>query len=138
MGVGNELSQWILKVNGRVVSWRSARPLRTDELYNDNEEKKRKVFEKLFEILWGSYLNFPTNSTKTKEQEFKEYLDVDEEARVIPDVEDVVDNNGKRLIQQPAYDKLIHAEIAFQLKHNNVAGKVKGRTLGPEGRTYGI
>ena len=48
------------------------------------------------------------NSTKTEEQKFEEYADVDEEARVIPDVEDVVYNTGKRLNQQPAYDKLIH------------------------------
>ena len=65
-------------------------------------------------------------------------MDADEEARVIPDVEDVVDNTGKRLNQQPVYDKIIHAEIAFQLEENNVAGKVKGRTLGPDGRTSGI
>ena len=78
------------------------------------------------------------NSTKTEEQEFEEYQDADEEARVIPDVEDVVDNTGKRLNQQPAYDKLIHAEIVFQLEENNVAGKVQGRTLGPDERTASI
>ena len=78
------------------------------------------------------------NSTKIKEQKFEEYSDADEEAWVIPDVEDVVDNTGKRLNQQPAYDKLIHVEIAFQIEYNNVAGKDKGRTLGPDGRTDGI
>ena len=57
-------------------------------------------------------------------------MDADEEARVIPYVEDVVDNTGKRLNQQPAHDNLIHTEIAFQLEDNNVAGKVKGRTDG--------
>ena len=78
------------------------------------------------------------NSTKTTEQEFEEYSDADEESRVVSDVEDVFDNTGKRLNQQPAYDKLIHAEIAFQLEENIVAGKVKGRTLVPDGWTYGI
>ena len=39
------------------------------------------------------------------------------------------------LNQQPAYDNLIHAEIAFQLEENNVSGKVKGMKLGPDGRT---
>ena len=66
------------------------------------------------------------NSTNTEEQEFEEYSYADEEARVIPDVEDVVDNTGKRLKQQPAYNKLIHAEISFHLEDNNVSGKVKG------------
>ena len=68
MGVGNEMAQWILKGNGRVVSQYSARPLRTDEIYNDNEEKKRKLFDELIELLWGSSLNFPVNSTNTEEQ----------------------------------------------------------------------
>ena len=67
-GVGNEMAQWILKVNGRVISRRSALRLRTDEIYNNNEEKKRKVFDKLIELRWGSSLNFPMNSTKTEEK----------------------------------------------------------------------
>ena len=65
-------------------------------------------------------------------------MEADEESWVIPDVEDVVDNAVKRLNQQPAYDKLIHAEISFQIEEINVAGKVKGRTLGPDGRTDAI
>ena len=68
VGVGNEMAQWILKVNGRVVSRRSARPICTDDIYNINEEKKRKVFDELIELCWGSSLNFPMNSTKTEEQ----------------------------------------------------------------------
>ena len=138
MRVGNKMAQLILKGNERVVSRRSARPLRTDEIYNNNEEKKRKVFDELIELRWGSSLNFPMNSTKTKEQEFEEYSDADEEARVIPDVEDVVDNTGKRLNQQPAHNKLIHAEIAFHLEETNVDGKVKGGTWLPDGGTDGI
>ena len=65
-------------------------------------------------------------------------MDTEEEAQVIPDDEDIVDITGKRLNQQPAYDKLIHAEISFQIEENNVAGKVNGRTLGPDGRSAGI
>ena len=123
------------KVKGRTDT---ARPLCTDEIYNNNEEKRRKVFDELIELRWGSSLNFLMNATKTKDQEFEEYSDADEEAWVIPGVEDVFDNTVKRIIQQPAYDKLIHAEIAFQLEENNVPVKVKGRKLGPDGRTAGI
>ena len=83
VGVGNEMAQWILKGNGKVVSGRSTRPLCTDEIYNDNEEKKQKVFDELFELRRGSSLNFPMNSTKTKEQGFEEYSDADKEAQVI-------------------------------------------------------
>ena len=52
VGVRNEMAQWILKVNVRVVSQRSTRPLCTDEIYNNNEEKKRKVFDELIELRW--------------------------------------------------------------------------------------
>ena len=72
MGIGNKMAQWILKVNGRVVSRSSACPLRTDEIYNYNEEKKRKVFDELIELCWVSSLNFPINFTKTEDQEFEE------------------------------------------------------------------
>ena len=65
-------------------------------------------------------------------------MDADEEARVIPDVEDVVDNTGKRLNQQPAHNKLIHAEIAFHIEETNVDGKVKGGAWLPDGGTDGI
>ena len=71
LGVGNKMAQWIIKVNGRVVSRRSDRPLRNDEIYNNKEEKKWKVFDKLIELRWGSSLNFPMNFTKNKEQEFE-------------------------------------------------------------------
>ena len=50
MGVGNEIAQWILKENGRVVSQHSACPSCTDEIYNKNEKKKRKVFDELIEL----------------------------------------------------------------------------------------
>ena len=72
VGVGNKMAHRILKGNGRFVSRRSSRQLRTNEIYNNNKEKKRKVFDELIELRWGSSLNFPMNSTKTKEQEFEE------------------------------------------------------------------
>ena len=53
VGVGNKMAQWILKGNVRVASRRSDRPLLTDEIYNNNEEKKRKVFDELIELRWG-------------------------------------------------------------------------------------
>ena len=46
-GAGNEMSQWILKVNGRVVPRRSLRPLKVDEIHSPVEIKKREVFDEL-------------------------------------------------------------------------------------------
>jgi hypothetical protein len=41
------------------------------------------------------------------------------------------------LNQLPAYDKIIHSEIALQLGENMSTGKVTQRALGPDGRTVG-
>ena len=40
---GNEMAQWILNANGRVVPRRSLRPLKVDELHNPVEIKRREV-----------------------------------------------------------------------------------------------
>ena len=46
-GEGNEMSQWVLKCNGRVVPRRTVRPLTTAELHSESEKKKRKIFDAL-------------------------------------------------------------------------------------------
>ena len=53
-GSGNEMAQWILKANGRVVPRRSLRPLKVDELHNSVELKKREVFYELIQRTLGS------------------------------------------------------------------------------------
>ena len=51
-GAGNEMAQWILKANGRVVPRRSLRPLKVDELHSPVEIKKREVFDELIKRRW--------------------------------------------------------------------------------------
>ena len=53
-GAGNEMAQWILKANGRVVPRRYLRPLKVDELHSPVEIKKREVFDELIQRRWGS------------------------------------------------------------------------------------
>ena len=48
-GTGNEMAQWVLKENGRVVPRRTLRPLHVDELQNPTETKKREAFDVLIE-----------------------------------------------------------------------------------------
>ena len=43
------------------------------------------------------------------------YEDDEEEARIVPKIEDAVDANGKLINQQPAYDTIINAEVRLQL-----------------------
>ena len=79
-------------------------------------------------------INEKPSDSNENENEFDEYHDDDEEPRTIPDVEDDIDFSGRLLNQQPAYDKLINAEIQLQLENHITTGKVKRRALGPDGR----
>ena len=71
-GAGNEMAQWILKANGRVVPRRSLRPLKVDELHSPVELKKRDVFDELIQRRWAS----PMTPSNTQQQNvFKKYED---------------------------------------------------------------
>ena len=50
---GNEMAQWVLKANGRVVPCRSLRPLTIAELHSPVEHKKCDVFDALIGGEWG-------------------------------------------------------------------------------------
>jgi hypothetical protein len=48
-----------------------------------------------------------------------------------------VDATGTLLDQQPAYNKIINAEVQLHHQDHITTGKVKRRVLGPDGRTAG-
>eukprot|EP00957_Ditylum_brightwellii_P135191 10307635-Ditylum_brightwellii.AAC.1 len=52
-------------------------------------------------------------------------------------MEETVDANGTLIDQQPAYDKIINAEVQLHHQDHIATGKVKRRALGPDGRTAG-
>lgn len=140
-GEGNEMAQWVLKANGKVVPRRTTRPLNTAEIHSPMEAKKRKVFDALIEGKWGTAIT-PSNPTKEintegDSKEWEPFQDEDEEPHIIPDNEDVVDANGRLINQQPAYDKLLHSEVMLQHGESMKRAKVARRALGPDGRTSG-
>jgi hypothetical protein len=92
----------------------------------------------LIERRWGTSINPPKYDPGDNEHDkYKEYEDDDEVARTISDIEDSVDVNRLLLNQLPAYDKIMHSEVALQLSENMSTGKVTQRALGPDGRTAG-
>jgi len=107
-GAGNEMAQWILKANVNVVPRRSSRPLKVDEVHSTTEIKKRAIFNGLIERRWGTSINPPkqTDAGNLDDNEFEEYED--EPKRIVSDLEETVDANGKLLNQQLAYDKILH------------------------------
>ena len=138
-GEGNEMCQWVLKANGKVMLRRTVQPLQTAEIHSPVQIKLRHDFDALIERRHGSAINPPKPIVDIKEN--LEGVDVtegiEEEEGAIPDVEDIVDSTGKLLDQQPDYDKLINAEILLQLDDKMVMGKVKGRSLGDDGKVVG-
>ena len=139
---GNEMAQWVLKSNGKVLPRRSLRPLNPDEIHSDVEAAKRKLFDELIERRWGTSINPPNPissdvSKDTDDNEWEEAYDNDEDARVIPDVEDTVDSTGRLINQQPLYDRLINAEVQLQLGDQMSHGVVRRRSIGPDGRSHG-
>ena len=52
-GAGNEMAQWILKVNGLVVPCHSVRPLHPGELTSPSEQSKCQSFDTLIERRFG-------------------------------------------------------------------------------------
>ncbi len=135
-GEGNDMAQWILKANGNVVPRRSLRHLTVAEIHSPVVSKQQKIYDTLIERRWGTSMSAPPK--ESKDNTFEEYEDDDEEPRIIPEVEDTVDSNGRLLEQQPMYDKLINAEVALQLGDEMCSGKVVRRSLGPDGGTAGM
>lgn len=139
-GEGNEMSQWILKSNGQVVPRRSHRPLQIDELHSEVEQKKRELFDQLIERRWGTSINGPKSKSSDTDgdgSDFEEYSDDHESPRRIPDIEDTVDASGMHLNQQPAYDRLLNAEVSLQLGEEQAIGKVARRSTNVDGDVVG-
>jgi hypothetical protein len=137
-GEGNEMAQWILKANGNVVPCRSSRPLKPEEVHSEQEQAKRKVFDDLIERRWGSSINPPmaTEPEFDPRDDFEEYEDDNELARVVPGIEDTVNAHGKLLNQHPAYDQIINAEVSLQLGDDMVTGTVT-QVIGPDRAAIG-
>ena len=126
-----------LKANGEVVPRRTHRALRPDEIHNPVEEKKRETFTALIEKQWGKSMEVSKVKDQHDDSSWGEYIDEYEKPVVIPDNEDIVDNQGRLLNQQPAYDRLINAEVQMQLEDDIQAGKVIQRAVDPEGHLIG-
>ena len=126
-----------IKANGKVVPRRSCRPLRVDEIHSTVEKKKREVCDALIERRWGTAINPPKDSSSFEDSKWEEYEDSDESPRQIPDVEDTVDANVRLMCQQPAYDRIINAEVLLQHGEKVQTGRAIQRSIGAEGTVLG-
>jgi hypothetical protein len=137
-GEGNEMCQWVLKGNGKVVPRRSVRPHNPAEIHSEVEIKKRKVFDELIERKHETSINLP-KPIKSK-SDTKKPNDANGDADTEPageftDIEDILDSTGKVLNQQPMWNKMINAEIILQQGDKFQVGKVKRRSIDDNGKT---
>ena len=116
----------------------SVQPLKTEEVYSPSEIKRRQLLDKLIESKVGSSINPPKEERASDDDKiFENYEDDQEEEIYVPEIEDAVDTNGKLIDQQPAYDKLINAEVMMQQGEDLVPCTVRQRTVEPYGKTMG-
>jgi hypothetical protein len=134
-GEGNEMSQWILKANGRVIPRRTLRPLTAIEIRSENEMTKRSWFDRVVHSKFGSPFEPPTPITDY--DVLDEYEDADEMARVLPEFSDPVDAVGRPIDQQPAYDTILNTELMLPNGDSYKPAKVVRRTIGSDGTTHG-
>ena len=143
-GEGNEMAQWVLKANGKVVPQRSLQPLTIAEQHSVVENKKRNVFDALIERRMGTSINpHPTPEDRdptTEDPTNENNLDDDDEMDgpvESPNHEDILDSMGRILEQQLAFDKIINAEVMIQNGDEMVMGMVTRRSLDADGRMTG-
>ena len=65
----------------------------------------------MIERIWGKATNPPKLPVKEFDDEWGEFENDDEQERSIPNIEDTVDDHGRLLNQQSAYENLIHNEV---------------------------
>ena len=105
------------------------------------ENKKRDVFDTLIERRMGTSINPPptTEDQDPTTEEFTNQNDLDEmdEPVELLDREDILGYTGRILEQQPAFDKIINAEVMIQNRDEMAMGKVARQSLDAHGRTTG-
>ena len=108
------------------------------------ENKKRNVFDALIERRMGTSINPPPTpedrDPTTEDPTNENNLDDDDEMDGLvesPDHEDILDSTGRILEQQPAFDKIINAEVMIQNGDEMTMGKVTRRSLDVDGRMTG-
>ena len=108
------------------------------------EHKKRDVFDALIKRRMGTSINPPPTHEErdpaTEDPTNENNLNDDDEMDgpvESPNHEDILDSMGRILEQQPAFNKIINAEVMIQNGDEMAMGKVTRRSLEDDGRMTG-
>ena len=138
MNYGNEMAQWCLKANGKIVPRRSAVPLNTSQLNNNEEILKRNVFTNFIRKRYGDSINFPPLPIKTEDLDFFPYEDGGEKntPRLIPDTEAVY-STGLPVLQQPVTYRILNNKVYLSQGGSMQVAKAAQRVLDEDGKLVG-
>ena len=132
---GNEMAQSILTHKGTVVTRRTMRKLRWDEIQSPIEKKKRDNFDSIIKEKLGDSSALATK--KKSPQNYIPYGDDSSEHDILPNDDDPVDSNGVAAFERPMTDTLINAEITLPKEDSLQSARVVGRVLDDNGNYVG-
>lgn len=121
-GVGNEMAVWIIRVDGRIISRQTARPLTDDEVNSPLEIARRKAFDEAIKRKLGDSIHLPEKSNEASEWL---YLGDVGDGLEIPDT----DNES--------YDLLVNSEVILPHQDRHQHAVVLGRHKKDDGTEIG-
>ena len=122
-GFGNEMAQWILRVDGSVISRQTARPLTEEETNDHMEVSRRKAFDLSISRKLGDSITLPPE----ERDELEQYDD--DEGGGEPKLPDV---------DEESYDLMLNSEVILPHRDRQMHAVVVGRHRNDEGKLVGI
>jgi len=125
MHAGNEMSQWVLNLNGKVVPRQTCCPLKVDEVNSPAEIIKRQSYDECIKRKLGDSMAPPLVPPPINV--FDKYEDDDESPRIIPEQEDSI----------PFHDELVNAEVRLPQGDDMQSATVLGHFKDSDGTVKG-
>ena len=134
---GNEMTQAVLTITGKVVPRRTCAPLTISEINSPSEKDKRNKFDNAILKLFGDSMTVPDIKPKPIDTDIFDLLDDDVEEPIQSLEEDPIDADGTTAFEKPVTDALIHAELVLPHGEKMSNAKVKGRAKDTNGDEVG-
>ena len=106
---GSEMSQSILNLKGSIITRRTLRKLRNDEIHSESEKRKRSLFDDQILRKLGDSISKPAKPSPSDHVPY--YSEDEPNSLQLPDDNDPVDKDGRALFEKPITDQWIHAEL---------------------------
>ena len=132
---GNEMAQSVVTSKGTVITRRTLRKLRTDEIHSETEKRKRSIFDDVILKKLGDSMSQPTNSQASDHVPYSD--DVDPDSVQLPEDNDPVMPDGTAVFEKPITDQWIHAELNLPQGELLRNAKVVGRSKDGDGNVIG-